>query len=212
MRLNAGGLNVSEINKVFANAKAKFTVKDFHNGDWNSATKLQKQLAKQKHDFVFDTTKQGYLPRFVSMALASEEFNSMLDVRIINPRPIQSKSWFDTVATWFNYVMSWLSSQYVKSKPLDNVNKQIKHLVSNLVKLDIKSRQQKIALHERAWNKLGVVTNYANNKTQSVRNYIGKGNFFRNSKFLPLGSNTAAAPITLKGKNLLFLKKLPLPI
>jgi len=198
MRLNAGGLNVSEINKVFANAKAKFTVKDFHNGDWNSATKLQKQLAKQKHDFVFDTTKQGYLPRFVSMALASEEFNSMLDVRIINPRPTQSKSWFDTVATWFNYVMSWLSSQYVKSKPLDNVNKQIKHLVSNLVKLDIKSRQQKIALHERAWNTLGVVTNYANNKTQSVRNYIGKGNVFRNSKFLPLRVIGAAAVLDPK--------------
>ena len=198
MRTNAGNLNISQLFKVFKEAKAKMTVESFHTGDWNTATALERSIAKKKYDFIFDTTKKGFEARFISMALASEEVHNLLGFNTISPKPSKEKTWFDTANSWLKYAISWLADKYVKLNPSNPVHKQINQLVDNLVKLDIRSRQETVALYEQAWNLIGKATTPLNVLAKAGKDKLAANNFLLNSKYLPLRTVGAIAALDAK--------------
>ncbi|WP_288981986.1 hypothetical protein [uncultured Flavobacterium sp.] len=198
MLTNAGNLNISQLFKVFKEAKAKMNEESFHNGDWNTATRLERSIAKKKYDFIFDTTKKGFEARFISMALASEEVHNLLGFNTISPKPSKEKTWFDTANSWLKYAISWLANKYVKLNPSNPVHKQISQLVDNLVKLDIRSRQETVAIWEHAWNLIGKVTTPLNVLAKASKDKLAANNFLLNSKYLPLRAVGAIAALDAK--------------
>ena len=198
MLTNAGNLNISQLFKVFKEAKAKMNEESFHNGDWNTATRLERSIAKKKYDFIFDTTKKGFEARFISMALASEEVHNLLGFNTISPKPSKEKTWFDTANSWLKYAISWLANKYVKLNPSNPVHKQISQLVDNLVKLDIRSRQETVAIWEHAWNLIGKATTPLNVLAKASKDKLAANNFLLNSKYLPLRAVGAIAALDAK--------------
>jgi hypothetical protein len=189
MKLHAGGANVGQLRRVYHAAKAKMDVtgKDFHEGDWATATQQEKDLAKAKYDFLFDSTKEGYMSRFVSMALASEAVNKLLDIALPLTKPdTQDKTWFEKVNDWVSYVMAWLTNKYVRLNPIAGASNQLSQLMDNLVKLDIRNRQESVALHQKAWNTIGLVTTPLNSALKGAGGALLSGVGLRNSRFLPV--------------------------
>lgn len=195
MKLHAGGANVGQLRRVYHAAKAKMDVtgKDFHEGDWATATQQEKDAAKAKYDFLFDSTKEGYMDRFVSMALASESVSKILDIALpLNKPETQDKTWFETVSDWVSYVMAWLTNKYVRLNPIAGASNQLVQLMDNLVKLDIRNRQEGVALHQKAWNSIGLVTTPLNNLIKKGQDAALKGEGLRNSRYLPVRALGAA--------------------
>lgn len=189
MKLHAGGANVGQLNRVYHAAKAKMdaTGKDFHEGDWATATQQEKDIAKAKYDFMFDSTKEGYMSRFVSMALASEAVNKLLDIALPLTKPdTQDKTWFEKVNDWVSYVMAWLTNKYVRLNPVAGASNQLVQLMDNLVKLDIRARQEGVALHQKAWNTIGLVTTPLNKALKGAGGALLSGVGLRDSRFLPV--------------------------
>jgi hypothetical protein len=189
MKLHAGGANVGQLRRVYHAAKVKMDVtgKDFHEGDWATATQQEKDIAKAKYDFMFDSTKEGYMSRFVSMALASESVSKILDVALpLNKPETQDKTWFETVNDWVSYVMAWLTNKYVRLNPTLGASNQLVQLMDNLVKLDIRNRQEGVALHQKAWNTIGLVTTPLNKALKGAGGALLSGVGLRDSRFLPV--------------------------
>ena len=189
MKLHAGGANVGQLNRVYHAAKAKMdaTGKDFYEGDWATATQQEKDIAKAKYDFLFDSTKEGYMSRFVSMALASEAVNKLLDIALPLTKPdTQDKTWFEKVNDWVSYVMAWLTNKYVRLNPVAGASNQLSQLMDNLVKLDIRNRQEGVAFHQKAWNTIGLVTTPLNKALKGAGGAVLSGVGLRNSRFLPV--------------------------
>lgn len=189
MKLHAGGANVGQLRRVYHAAKVKIspTGKDFHEGDWATATQQEKDIAKAKYDFMFDSTKEDYMSRFVSMALASEAVNKLLDIALpLNKPETQDKTWFETVSDWASYVMAWLTNKYVRLNPTLGASNQLVQLMDNLVKLDIRNRQEGVALHQKAWNTIGLVTTPLNSALKGAGGAVLSGVGLRESRFLPV--------------------------
>lgn len=189
MKLHAGGANVGQLRRVYHAAKAKMDVtgKDFHEGDWATATQQEKDIAKAKYDFLFDSTKEDYMSRFVSMALASESVSKILDIALPLTKPdTQDKTWFEKVNDWVSYVMAWLTNKYVRLNPIAGASNQLVQLMDNLVKLDIRNRQEGVALHQKAWNTIGLVTTPLNKALKGAGGALLSGVGLRESRFLPV--------------------------
>jgi hypothetical protein len=202
MKLHAGGANVGQLRRVYHAAKAKMDVtgKDFHEGDWATATQQEKDIAKAKYDFMFDSSQDSeFMSRFVSMALASESVNKLLDIALPLTKPdTQDKTWFEKVNDWVSYVMAWLTNKYVRLNPIAGASNQLVQLMDNLVKLDIRARQEGVSFHQKAWNSIGIITTPLNAAWKETRGFLISDKVLANSRFLPLRALGAA--ITLRSE------------
>ena len=202
MKLHAGGANVGQLRRVYHAAKVKIspTGKDFHEGDWATATKQEKDAAKAKYDFMFDSSQDSeFMSRFVSMALASESVSKILDIALPLTKPeTKNKTWFETVSDWASYVMAWLTNKYVRLNPTLGASNQLSQLMENLVKLDIRARQEGVAFHQKAWNSIGIITTPLNAAWKETRGFLISDRVLANSRFLPLRALGAA--ITLRSE------------
>ena len=195
-----GGANASQLWKIYKEAQKNIKVENLYDGDWSTATAQERAATHQKFKYLFGDNLKGSeaLARFVSMALASEEVHSLLGFNTVTAKPSKQKSWFDTVNAWAQYVFAWMGNKLVKTSANDPAYKQLQSLVNNLVALDIRNRQETVALYEKAWNLVGKVTEPLDKAAQSLRQYATNRDFLRNSKYLPLRTLGSIAALDAK--------------
>jgi hypothetical protein len=200
LETNKGGLNVGQLWKLYTEAQKNIKVDSFYDGDWSKATPQERKATEQKFNYVMNSSGKGVesLARFISMGLATEEVHNLLGFNTVTTKPSKQKTWFDTFNAWLRYVFAWVGGKLVKTSASDPAYKQLQKLVNNLTALDIRNRQDTIALYEKAWNLVGKATAPLDKAAQSLRQYATNRDFLRNSKYLPLRTLGSIASLDAK--------------
>ena len=124
------------LKKSYIAAKKQITVEDFHKGNWNEATEDEKQLARDKWNFVFNTPlssnpKSDYLSRFAALAVANDEFrdilNTVFDDKQETVNSISQKA-MNTVVS----IIDWIYDKDVKANKNDDLYNKVSDLMEQL--------------------------------------------------------------------------------
>ena len=116
-----------EMDRMFNMARNKLKPRDFHDGDWKTASVNEKMAAREKWNKLFNLSenldnegRNRFLTRFMALTLGSEKFNQLLNK--VDPVPEE----IEGAATVYEYILnrfhrfiapgSLLQSQRVFSK------------------------------------------------------------------------------------------------
>ena len=184
--LQKGSMNVGMIRKLYDQAKAKIKPSDFYSGNWATATEQDKDLAQEKYDYVFKAQgSTDVLVRFMSMALSNNELRNILQQRVENQK-IDKSSWFKRISTAFEFAVAWLGDRIARVSKMDSLASRLDKLSNQLVKNDIKARQESLAWYNYTWNLIGKVTTPLNKVLGGTASYVFNRDLFTKSKYKPL--------------------------
>lgn len=134
------------LDRLFTEAKAKLSAKDFFKGDWTQATQAEKDTAQEKYDFLFRVdpqigTRNEYLSRFAALGLASEDVSTTLGFRTASTeQSTEGLSIFGKLMNMFRNLMSRLGRLHDKTQPGELANHRLYTLVDRLVDIEAKRR------------------------------------------------------------------------
>ena len=158
-----------EIAKIYREAKQAMSAKDFHVGDWATATQAEKQRAEKTYAFVF-TPQQGadgtsdYLSRFTAIGLAYPPMYAKLAT--IRPKVgldmFKGKSLMDRLDILVKLLLQSLAYVGTLTSHKQNSAQRLKALAERLAKLEAKRKAQLIveqntvpAAYEKALERAG---------------------------------------------------------
>lgn len=134
------------LSNLFNEASKTLSAASFHAGDWNTATQTEKDLAQEKHDFLFKLTpgvsnKSSHLAQFAAMGIASEEVRSIMNFGTAGAGvPLKQLPWGSRLIEAFRRVMTKLASLHSKVIPGDLASSQLGTLVDRLVDIEAKRK------------------------------------------------------------------------
>ena len=183
----------AEMDKAFKAAMTKMKVEDFHEGDWSTATKDERDAAQDKYDFLFKLGPRNpeHLSRFISMALGSEYVNSKLgfSIRDESTKPNDA---FQRLVEGANDVVNYVSGLMTNSSLAGTVNGKLNLLSKELANIDTKHRNYAVSKVEAQFEKLGDLADSVSNKVRDVVVSLAEKDAIANSRFtaVRLASNT----------------------
>ncbi|ANB91483.1 hypothetical protein MOVS_05240 [Moraxella ovis] len=147
--------NYQSLVKLYSDAKKQLSYKDFLTTD--RPTSEDALEAKRKYEYVFNSEEHlnDRIAVFASLGLANEEMAKVLQ----KPRQVkqrEAESWFDKLMTIFDKVFKALTEQAFFKGGKD-FQSQLDVLSNKLLKVDADVRANKRALHEIAWQGVGLM-------------------------------------------------------
>lgn len=133
-------LSYSELNKSFTKAKAQIKPENLFEGDWSTASKVDKDAAQLKWDYAFKITNAGdHLARFGSMVLGSEYFASKMD---FNNKDQSSKAntTYEKFLDVLNKIIEYIGMKLVGAKVNQRMDNHVYDVLKGLAKVDLKHR------------------------------------------------------------------------
>lgn len=140
--LNSGFTSpaMKELRKAWETSRRTVKVSDLHNGDWNTASQLEKDMAQAKWDHLFHATSPEYLAQFAAMAIAHEDTSKLLkfsaNENLMKPTP---GSHFEHVAKAINHAINWASGKLTDTIPGAAISGNMPSLARNLVAIQLKN-------------------------------------------------------------------------
>ena len=172
---NQTGLSVfNEANKIYEELhKSKnFTYESFLS-DPSTATKAERQIAKNKYDFLFASKGKNiegeYLSKFIALSLASEEMQSIMDRSRESIKRDTDKPFIDKIMNMLNKLMEYFTQKLV-TKTSGNINNQLLGLVNKMQSIDTKARNNQVNKLEELWEKGQVITQLSDTFVKSAIN------------------------------------------
>ena len=133
------------VSKSFDEAKAKLSPKDFVYGSWDTATAEQKQAAEKKYDYIFKVGDADYITRFTAMALASQEFNQLLDIKLNTDMfADRGKPAFDKLIDYANKAINYATEKLTNTKGTNTIQGKLPRLAEVLIEIDLKNRNKAV--------------------------------------------------------------------
>lgn len=171
-----------ELDKLYHEAKEKLSAKDFYEGNWNTATQVEKDTAQELYDFLFvmfprtlstSPSAQGvtlssldrleHLSRFAAMGLANEKVNKLLQAMqgsgLANTGAVAPVSLAARLKAFFEKVLAWFSNKQTSVNPGDKPDARLEKLVDTLVGIEAKKRASAMARENAAFKGLQKATN-----------------------------------------------------
>lgn len=132
--------------ELYKQAKAGISVKDFHEGDWAIATPTERDIAQEKHDFIFkikpsNGTTSDHLSRFAALGLAHEKFNKMLSNLVVKETPLNPGNTF--IAKLQNFlagIVEFLTRKIANTTKGQSGDARLQALVARMVKAEAKRK------------------------------------------------------------------------
>lgn len=148
--------NYQSLVKLYSDAKKQLSYKDFLTTDRPTSEDVSE--AKRKYEYVFNSKDHlnDRIAVFASLGLANEEMVKVLQ----KPRQVRQReveSWFDKLMAIFDKVFKALTEQAFFKGGKD-FQSQLDVLSNKLLKVDADVRANKQALHEIAWQGVGLMT------------------------------------------------------
>lgn len=194
-----GSIVVSQLNKLYQVAQKKLTPADFHQGDWTTASIPEQELAERQYDYLFKLSpnqgKSGHLARFAGLALASEQVAGLMEF-VPEHTTVANKTWFERITAIYNWAVAWLGNKLAGTYSSQTGNERLNTLVNRLTSLDIKARQNKVHILDKAWNSVGKVTDPLNKLGGKTAGLVFNRNLFLNSRFSLLRAAGKAARVS----------------
>lgn len=148
--------NYQSLVKLYSDAKKQLSYKDFLTTDRPTSEDVSE--AKRKYEYIFNSKDHlnDRIAVFASLGLANEEMVKVLQ----KPRQVRQReveSWFDKLMAIFDKVFKALTEQAFFKGGKD-FQSQLDVLSNKLLKVDADVRANKQALHEIAWQGVGLMT------------------------------------------------------
>lgn len=190
----------AEMNKAFASSKSKLSPKDFHNGDWNTASSSDRCDAQDMYDFIFKRgpSNPDPLARFVSMALGSQQFNEMLGftVRDTDSAPT---GLFEKMVNGTNDILDYVGGLMTNSSSAQLVNSKLGLLARELARIDSKNRGFAVSKVEAQIEKLADMTDGISNSLRDKVVAIADKDNIANSRFTAVRLASNVTRLSAKG-------------
>ena len=191
-----------EMERAYESARKTLKDESFYNGDWSTALESDREIARNKRKHLFkleggQATRSDYMSRFMAMALASSEVNSLLGFpTLTEPRvdgTISSK-----VLAYYEYAMDWVSGHLTGTMRYQTINSKLPTLAQKLVDIDHKKRDQALSsVYDTVSDNLNKADKYlkesGNALADKLENMIGDS-----KKGLPSAARTASR-VVLRG-------------
>jgi len=184
------------LDALYNEAKANLAPKDFHQGDWNTATQVEKDTAQELYDFLFvmakalpstnpstagnthaNSDRLAHLSRFAAMGLAHEGVNKLLQgmtgsglTTTATPAPT---SFLARLKALFDQILAWFSDKQTGIKPGDKPDARLEKLVDTLVGIEAKKRAAAMARQNALFTGLQNVSNNVLNAANTGINKVG---------------------------------------
>lgn len=197
--MQEGSFNLNQIRKMAEQASRRVKVQDMHQGDWGTASPLEKDLTQSKYDYVFSTQGSDFVTRFMSMSLSSAELRAVLE-RTVEKPTVSKNSWFDRITSLYAVAVAWLSDRYSRVDSTDSIKSRLDKLTRQMTQLDVKARQERTRWYAYLWNLIGKVTTPLNKISGGAGAYVFGRDFFIKSKYSGLrvlGGLAALTPGTV---------------
>lgn len=136
-----------QLRKAYDQAKARVRPEDFHKGDWNQATKEEKDLARTKYNYVFNpplssTKKSDFISRFLALGLTNKELGQIFDFVPEN----QAEGVLGRVEQLFEGVLEFVLDRGAGINGRDTIKQRLNTLSETLAKTYLKNQD---LLHEK---------------------------------------------------------------
>lgn len=178
-----------ELDRLYRDARNQLTVDKFHKGDWNTASVLEKQIAQEKHDFLFKLEtingKSDYISRFMAMALGNQEVSNLLGFQVTPRVAPTATNLADKVMNLFRKVLGLFSDKLTKAKPNELVKDRAMSLAKQLTAIEAKNKAM-IARKMSARNPVAAVEETFEkvvDKAKSKLEDIADSKFVANNKY-----------------------------
>lgn len=150
-----------EIRRTWQEAKKNIKPSDLHNGNWNTATQAEKDLAQQKWDYLFNVTSDSgeakHLSQFIAMAVAHEDTSKLLGFTMDNADVDSSGSAFEAATAYANHAINYASNMMSNTRDYQTAGTRAEALARKLVDIESNNR-----------DKLMNGLNWANDKLEGV--------------------------------------------
>lgn len=128
------------LTNLFNDARKALKPENFHAGEWASATPTEKDIAKQKHDFLLGNHN---VTQFAAMGIASEEVKNVLTFRTSDATvPLASLPIAGRLVELFRRVMTKLASLHTKVSPNTRADFALATLLDQLVDIEAKHKDE----------------------------------------------------------------------
>lgn len=192
------------LGKLYAQARAELKPRNFHNGDWNTATDAEQKLAEAKYEFLFKARqnaggKNEYLARFAALGLASNEVNNVLNFATPDATvPLKTLSWGGAIMELFRRAMTVLASLHTKVRAGDMANTALATLLDQLVDIEAKRKDRLAKQKVNGLDSVEIALGAVGTRARETIDALGQSNFFRQSssplvKFVGVAASTLAA-------------------
>lgn len=182
------GLNTSEgkvssayreLNALFNETRDRLKAKDFHDGDWNTATANEKQIAEDKYAFIFNITPNArgvsdHLARFAAMGLAHEQFNTMLKVPTAAKPNVKATTIQAKLQKIWEAVLDFIAGQQTNTRPSQDADAKLFSLVQTLAQIEQRKVTHLIVAGLDVTAAYDMLDTFALNKRAVIRKQITK--------------------------------------
>ncbi|AUV61826.1 virion RNA polymerase [Pseudomonas phage Littlefix] len=128
------------LTNLFNDGRKALKPENFHKGDWATATPTEKDIAQQKHEFLF---KNSNVTQFAAMGIASEEVKNILTFRTSDATvPLASLPIAGRLVELFRRVMTKLASLHTKVSPNTRADFALATLLDQLVDIEAKHKDE----------------------------------------------------------------------
>ena len=156
--------------KLYTQARESMKPQDFYAGNWATASQSVRDMAIRQWEYLFKPSGTNganlSVPRFVALAVTSEEFQSML-TDSLNQEARQNVTWFDRLMGLLNTVLQWIENSRVGVKSQLPMNTQLELLMGRMLDLEVQRKQGILARVDNAIDQLS-------EKSGKVGEVVGK--------------------------------------
>lgn len=156
-----------EIQRIYDKARKDIKPENFHNGDWSTASPAQKQAAERKYEHVFGIYSKGdHYAKFMAMALASQEVNSMMNFNV-NPEKAKDGTAFDKLVEAADTIVNAAYGFLTRTQFDYTADKKLPTLANQLVDIDIKNRNKALTKTEKLIDAAEELSNKVTTKSRA---------------------------------------------
>ena len=138
-----------QLQRSYQQAKDTVRVEDFHNGNWNEATREEKDIAYAKYNLVFRPAVGGtsdgtsdYLSNFAALALVSPEMQRVLSFSPESVRDPAPDSIFEKLIKLFDKVVEFWDDKTTDVRSTDSINDRVASLTNTLATIYYKGHDR----------------------------------------------------------------------
>ncbi|XAG95355.1 virion-associated RNA polymerase [Erwinia phage MIF8] len=178
-----------ELRKTWEAARNKVEPKDFHEGNWSTATQAEKDAAQAKWDHLFkleasQTGVNRYLAQFAAMTIGHEQTSQLMGFTTREPASNnRNLSTFEKVSGYASHAYNMAAGLLSRTNEGQLVNQKAQVLAQQLVTIDLKNRDKSVGKLDQAFNLIENATDKVSEAVLRGVNATADTKLIRESRF-----------------------------
>ena len=196
-----------EMDRMFNMARNKLKPRDFHDGDWMTATVNEKMVAREKWNKLFNLSenldnegRNRFLTRFMALTLGSEKFNKLLNK--VDPVPEElegADTVYEYILNRFHRFIDWIAERAARTGNEPKIQGRIRILAHQLAEIDAKRKNH--LMNQSSKNPFMNVDSFGSDVMEKVRlamRSLVEAEMFRKSPLTPVKAASEFGSLLLK--------------